>query len=97
MSQPVSRALRLVFALQGHSFEGLRLKQLADVVGESSSTTLRDLQLLEREGMAERIPGRDENWRLTPRLVQVAIAHQIELDRLQNRLSEFQQRYSRNP
>lgn len=96
-NQPARRALRLIFLLQGHTFEGLRLKQLADGIQASSSTTLRDLELLADEGVAERIPGRDEYWRLSPRLVQLARAHEQEMARLQQRIDETQQRYSRTP
>ena len=79
------------------TFEGLRLKQLADGINASPSTTLRDLELLADEGVAERIPGRDEYWRLSPRLVQLARAHEQEMARLQQRIDETQQRYSRSP
>lgn len=95
--QPVRRALRLIFAMQGHAFEGLRLKQLADAVDAPSSTVLRDLEVLADEGVAERIPGRGEFWRLSPRLIQLARAHEQELVRLHQRLDETEQRYSRNP
>lgn len=64
--QPVRRALRLIFALQGHAFDGLRLKQLADSIKATPSTVLRDLEVLADEGIAERIAGRDEYWRLSP-------------------------------
>lgn len=96
-ANPVSRCLALVWALQGHSFAGLRLKQLAAATGESSSTTLRNLQALETEGMVERIADREGCWRLTPRLVQIAMAHQQELARLETRVTDFTQRYSRTP
>jgi DNA-binding IclR family transcriptional regulator len=96
-NQPTRRALRLLFLLQGHAFEGLRLKQLADGLGASPSTTLRDLELLAEEGIAERIPGRDEYWRLSPRLVQLARAHEQEMARVRQRLEETEQRYSRTP
>lgn len=95
--QPVRRALRVIFVLQGQSFEGLRLKQVADAIGATPSTALRDLEVLQDEGVVERIPGRDEYWRLSPRLVQVAVAHQDEMRRVQQRLDEFNQRYSRTP
>lgn len=95
--QPVRRAFAVVFALQGHAFHGLRLKQLADATGESVTTTLRTLEVLADEGIVERIPGRDEYWRLTPRLVQVAVAHQNELVHLRARLAELDQRYTRAP
>lgn len=95
--QPTRRCLRLLFLLQGHTLEGLRLKQLADALGTSSPTALRDLEVLADEGVAERIPGREEYWRLTPRLIQLAIAHQQELARYRARLDETEQRYSRAP
>ncbi|MCD7099093.1 helix-turn-helix domain-containing protein [Stenotrophomonas sp. MMGLT7] len=96
-NQPTRRTLRLLFALQGHTFEGLRLKQLADAVQASPSTVLRDLEVLADEGIAERIPGRDEYWRLSPRLIQLARAHEQEMARVRQRLDETDQRYSRNP
>lgn len=95
--QSARRAIRLLFVLQGHSFDGLRLAQIAEAMQASASTTLRDLQMLQDEGVAERIPGRDECWRLSPRLVQISSAHRMELARLQQRLDEMEQRYTRDP
>lgn len=92
---PVRRAFRLVFALQGHAFEGLRLTQLAQMMNVSAPTTLRDLEVLADEGIAERVPGREDFWRLSPRLIQVALAHQDEMAKLDQRISDFQRRYSR--
>ncbi|WME83224.1 hypothetical protein [Stenotrophomonas maltophilia] len=87
----------MIFALQGHAFDGLRLKQLADSIKATPSTVLRDLEVLADEGIAERIAGRDEYWRLSPRLIQLARAHEQELARVRQRLEETEQRYSRNP
>lgn len=95
--QPIRRALAILFALQGHSFEGLRLKQIAEAIGTTASTALRDLEVLADEGIVERIPGRDEFWRLSPRLIQLSVAHADEVRRQQQRLDEFNQRYTRNP
>ncbi len=92
---PVRRSFRLVFALQGHAFEGLRLTQLAQQLGASAPTTLRDLEVLADEGIVERVPGREDFWRLSPRLIQVALAHQDEMAKLDQRISDFQRRYSR--
>lgn len=91
------RALRALFALQGHAFEGIRLKDVAEALAASPSTTLRTLEVLQEEGIAERVPGNPEFWRLSPRLVQIARAHEIELARVRQRLEETEQRYSRNP
>ena len=94
-NQPARRALRLLWALQGHAFDGLRLKQVAEVLQVALPMALRDLELLADEGVAERIPGNEERWRLTPKLIQLAFAHQDETSRLEQRVSDFHRRYTR--
>lgn len=89
------RALRLLWVLQGHSVDGLRLNQIAKTLAVPAPTALRDLRVLEDEGIAERIPGRDEYWRLTPRLVQLARAHDDDMRRARERIEEIDQRYTR--
>lgn len=97
MSAPagLARAKAVIETLAGHNYDGLRNQQVAEAVRQSASTTLRDLQALEHLGWAERIPGKDERWRLAPRLIQLAIAHQAEVGREEQRLSDFTNRYSR--
>lgn len=99
MSAPANlvRAKALIEALAGHSFDGLRNQQVAGAVRQSAPTTLRDLQALEHLGWAERIPGKEERWRLAPRLIQLAIAHQAEVSREERRLDDFRNRYTRLP
>lgn len=96
-SVTVAHAFALIEALSGQSFEGLRNSQIAETTGQSASTTLRRLQDLEALGLVERIQGRDERWRLAPKIVQIAIHHQNELAQLTRRTGEFEQRYSRQP
>lgn len=88
---------RLLFGLAGHSRRGLRLKQVADGIGESPSTTLRNLQRMEDDGLVERSPHDQDSWRLSPRVVQIALAHTDEVAREEQALAEFKSRYSRNP
>ncbi|AIL08070.1 MULTISPECIES: helix-turn-helix domain-containing protein [Stenotrophomonas] len=88
---------RLLFALAGHSRTGLRLKPIADGIGESPSTTLRNLQRLAEDGLVERSPFDQDNWRLSPRIVQIALAHQAEVAREERQLDDFKNRYSRSP
>ncbi|EKZ1928052.1 helix-turn-helix domain-containing protein [Stenotrophomonas maltophilia] len=88
---------RLLFTLAGHSRTGLRLKPIADGIGESPSTTLRNLQRLAEDGLVERSPFDQENWRLAPRIVQIALAHQAEVAREERQLDDFKNRYSRSP
>ncbi|MGB3393226.1 MAG: helix-turn-helix domain-containing protein [Stenotrophomonas sp.] len=88
---------RLLFGLAGHSRNGLRLKQIADGIGESEPTTLRNLQRMEADGLVERTPLDDGRWRLAPRVIQISIAHSHEVLREEQALQEFKQRYSRTP
>ncbi|EMB2831418.1 TPA: helix-turn-helix domain-containing protein [Stenotrophomonas maltophilia] len=88
---------RLLFGLAGHSRSGLRLKQIADGIGESPSTTLRNLQRLAEDGLVERSPYDQDNWRLSPRIVQIALAHLDEVLREERQLDDFKNRYSRSP
>ncbi|MBH1655085.1 helix-turn-helix domain-containing protein [Stenotrophomonas maltophilia] len=88
---------RLLFALAGYSRTGLRLKPIADGIGESPSTTLRNLQRLAEDGLVERSPFDQDNWRLSPRIVQIALAHQAEVAREERQLDDFKNRYSRSP
>ncbi|HEL3850646.1 TPA: helix-turn-helix domain-containing protein [Stenotrophomonas maltophilia] len=88
---------RLLFVLAGHSRTGLRLKPIADGIGESPSTTLRNLQRLAEDGLVERSPFDQDNWRLSPRIVQIALAHQAEVAREERQLDDFKNRYSRSP
>ena len=94
---PLVRAWDLIQALSGHAFDGRRLKDIADAVKQSASLTLRDLEALEHIGIAERLPGRNDNWRLTARLVQLAHAHQHEMARLRERLDATDRSYTRSP
>lgn len=93
----VARAFSLAEALAGHVVQGRRLKEIADVVRQLPSTTLKDLKGLESLGIAERIPGRDDCWRLTGRLVRIATHHRDELARWRAQLDEIDTNYSRTP
>lgn len=95
--QTTRRAIRILWILQGHILDGMRLKPVAEALGVPAPTALRDLTLLADEGIVERIPGRDEHWRLTPKIVQVSRAVGEEFARHRGKLDEFEQRYSRDP
>jgi DNA-binding IclR family transcriptional regulator len=95
--QGARRAIRLLWVLQGHAFDGLRLKQITAALQTSASTALMDLEMLADEGVAERIPGKEDCWRLTPKLVQLARAHEAEVQELHRNIDEFNQRCTRTP
>lgn len=93
MSKPAARALAVLEALAGHSTDGRRLGEVAADVKSIPSTALRDLQDLEDLGYVQRVPGRDDCWRLTPRLVRIAVATQHELARIKQRLEDIERNY----
>jgi DNA-binding IclR family transcriptional regulator len=95
--QSARRTIRILWILQGHVMNGLRLKQIADALHTSQPNALRDLEVMREEGVTERIPGREDCWRLTPKLIQTAVATSNEFARLRERMTEFEQRYSREP
>ncbi len=88
---------RLLFALAGHCRNGLRLQQIATGIGESPATTLRALQRMEADGLSEQNPRLQGHWRLSARVVQIALAHQTEVAREERELDDFKTRYSRSP
>lgn len=91
------RVIRLLWILQGHAFDGLRLKQIQVALKATPSTTLLDLQMLAEEGVAERIPGKEDCWRLTPKLVQLARAHEADFNEVRRKIEEYDQRCTRLP
>lgn len=93
----VRRTLRAVLVLAGHEVMGLRPTEIAKAIKESPSTVTRLMAAMEDEGFAERVPNRDEAWRLGPKLVQIARAHTAGLAEMQRQLDEVNQRYSRRP
>lgn len=94
--QPLRRAFRIVWILQGHTFDGLRLKQITEKLKTNPPTALRDLETMAEEGITERIPGNAECWRLTPKLIQLARAHDTEMQAMRLRVEEIDQRYTRD-
>lgn len=90
------RALRAIFLLQGRTFEGAQLKVIAEALDCSASTTLRTLEVMQDEGIVERIPGRETFWRLSPRTIQLARAVEQEFAQMQARTDELKHRFSRS-
>lgn len=95
--QSARRALRAIWILQGHTLDGLRLTAIAEALKTSLPNAYRDMGVLAEEGIAERIPGNEDFWRLTPKIVQVSRATGEEFARMAGKVEEFKQRYSREP
>ncbi|MDR0234140.1 MAG: hypothetical protein LBI31_04980 [Zoogloeaceae bacterium] len=95
-----ARLLATVEALAGNEVSGLRLKEVAEALGEAGggrcvSTVLRDLESLESCGWAEKLP--DGKWRLAARPIQLLNHFQSCLARAKERVDEVEANYSRIP
>jgi DNA-binding IclR family transcriptional regulator len=90
------RILSLLKTLAGNEVTGLLPHEIATAQKCSAAIVTRDLFNLAKAGLAEKI-AETGRWRLGPKLVQIAIAFQLNLDRSQARLNEVSQRYTRTP
>ncbi len=87
------RILKVMQALAGHEFAGMAPKELAAAAGTTQQNITRDLDNLKTAGLAE--PMDNGRWRLTPKVIQMAVTFQVHLERVRNRLNEINQRYTR--
>jgi DNA-binding IclR family transcriptional regulator len=94
-SDSQQRILKVLLVLAGNEFNGITPVQIRKTLELSAATITRDLANLETAGLAERIPGQTEKWRLGPKMIQIAIAFQREWNANQKRMEEFEQRYIR--
>ncbi|MDY6979193.1 MAG: MarR family transcriptional regulator [Pseudomonadota bacterium] len=95
-SESQQRVLRILTVLAGHEVSGLAPGEIAKGTGYSASNVTRALANLRIAGLAEQLPD-SERWRLSPKVVQIAIAHMSGLDKAQGKLDEVRNRFSRNP
>lgn len=86
------RLLRVMKAMRGREFDGIRPAEIADKVGTALPNITRDLANLAEAGWAERLPGDEEKWRLGPQFLQIANAHQLALARIRAFVEEQAQR-----
>lgn len=87
------RVLQVLLRLSGHEIDGIAPGEMAKALRTSPSNITRDLANLHEAGMAEEfLPNR---WRLTPRVVQISVAHGAALSKAKAQLDEVQQRFSR--
>lgn len=84
------KVLKVLKALRGHSLQGLSNQDLAKQLGESPSQIYRALQTLIAEGLAKQ----EENGSFTlgTAVVQIAKAHDVEMERAKARIAEIDQR-----
>jgi len=93
-SKQIDRVFAIVRVLGGQTFQGLTTGEIAKATQQDSGTTTRTIALLSKTGVVQetKVPGR---WRLGPFMVQLALAHQHDIQSIQGDLDEIKQRYSR--
>lgn len=93
-SDQLRRAFRAIVVLAGNTVQGMTPGDLAKAVAASPSNITRLLANMKNEGFVEetKVPGR---WRLGPKVVQIALAYQVDISRQETELDQIKQRYSR--
>lgn len=89
------RLLNVIRTLAGNEFEGLTVSAIANAIDVAAPHVVRDLENLLMAGFAEKDPV-SGNWRLGPKFVQIAIAHFDHVQRVETRISDMKNRYSRH-
>lgn len=89
------RVLRVMLALAGHEITGLEPGALAKGLGVAAPFITRDLANLRIAGLAEKMES--GNWRLAPKMIQIAGAYSSNMRTARLKLDEIDQRYSRTP
>ncbi len=94
-SENTQRTLSVLMLMGGHEINGVAPGEIAKALTISPSNITRVLANLEIAGLAETMP-ETGRWRLTARIVQMAVAHLNALDKAEIKLGETRQRYSRD-
>lgn len=89
------RVAQILTLLAGKEAEGLPQVAICRAGRWAAPKVHNDMRNLRHAGLVERLDS--GNWRLAPKLVQIAIAHQQGLARITAKVEEIQQRYTRHP
>lgn len=95
VNEAQQRAVQILVLLSGHVVEGLAQGAIGKAGKWAAPMVHNDLRNLRKAGVAERLG--NGNWRLGPRLVQIAISHTADIARTEAQLAEIKQRFSREP
>lgn len=90
------RLIRVLLALGGHEVNGRGCAEIARALNLTTVNVYRDLANLAIAGVAEKVPDTGQ-WRLSPRIPQIAVAMLNGIDRVERKTSEVRQRYTRDP
>lgn len=95
-ARPERRVMRIQMIIAQNGHDGLRLTELSQALNDNVATVLRTLRTMEDEGFCERVPGREEYWRLAPRGIQIWRGYELYRARAQSDIDTFQQRVTRD-
>lgn len=87
------RLCQMILLMAGKEFDGVQPSSLAKALNTNPSNVTRDLANLEEAGFAARI-GDSDNWRLGPKVIQVAVNFAHAFQQSQERVLELKQRYT---
>ncbi|AFJ01986.1 Transcriptional regulator, IclR family [Methylophaga frappieri] len=86
----LSRGLRVIKAMSGHTLDGVSNGELAKALNESPSAITRTLQTLIEEGFAIKLD--NGRFALSIQMLQIATRHTTEFERAAQRMAELNQR-----
>ena len=89
------RVMRIQLALANFGTNGMRLTDIATAVTDSPVNTMHTLNVMAEEGFTERVPGREELWRLGVKGIQIWRNYEIIRARLLADVDGFHQRVTR--
>ena len=88
------RALRTLLILAEHDLDGIAPGDIARHLNTLPSNTTRDLANLRMAGLAESLAS--GRWRVSPRLAELAITLQRNVENARRRFEEARRRYKRD-
>jgi DNA-binding IclR family transcriptional regulator len=93
-SRMLEKNIAIIRVLAGHTFSGLSNGEIAKAIEDTPQNVTRYLANLSKLGVVQetKVP---KQWRLGPMMVQIALAHSANMQRVENELQEIKQRYSR--
>lgn len=94
-SQSATKVLQIIPMLSGKEFDGVRQSEIARALGVTDASVGNYMLTLSEQGFAERVPGREEAWRLGPKLIQISTNFQLALARYDQRGEEVKNRFTR--
>lgn len=84
------RALNILKVLKGKSLTGLTNKELSQAINDSAVNTTRAVAILVQEGFVQKLE--TERYALSYQFLQIAVAHESEMQKAAERLAEIRSR-----